>query len=174
MKNIEKKLVMYALFFSVIASLISNLVLKGSIKKSIIFLALYFFVYGGIISMESSRKKCGKTGKIRAIFHGIFNSVIISITYFLVGSSSKLKTSLNTLGQNSTNMVSPQVGKIVGNQSFIKFGIFSIIIFIANLFLTKYIYTKSIKHNCSLCSADIMANLKKYNDYLEKSETLED
>ena len=69
MKNIEKKLVMYALFFSVIASLISNLVLKGSIKKSIIFLALYFFVYGGIISMESSRKKCGKTGKIRAIFH---------------------------------------------------------------------------------------------------------
>tara|TARA_B110000971_G_scaffold197942_1_gene214153 strand:- start:2385 stop:2909 length:525 start_codon:yes stop_codon:yes gene_type:complete len=174
MKKIEKKLIMYAMVFSVMASLVSNFVISGNVKFSIIFYALLFFVYGGIVSMESSRKKCGKTGKIRAIFHGIFNSAIITVTYFLIGNSAKLKESIDTLGQQSSGMVSPQVGKIMGNQKILKFGLFSIIIFIANIFITKYIYTKSIKHNCSLCPADIMANLKKYNDYLELKEDKDD
>ena len=168
----KNEILLNSLIFSLIASILVNFAL---IKKTsiIIFLFIFYFAYGILVSILASKKKCKKTGKLLAVFHGILNSVSVIIIYLFLLTSKLFNKSLDVGIKRFTTVSSTKVWdaehiSTIKDTKFGKFVVFLFVMFFFNIFITIFISKESIKRTCDFCPNEIFNNLKKYNEYLDK------
>ena len=149
----KKKLSSFCFIFSI--AVVSGIsILPDSIVTRAIFLGTLSFIFGLYISVSASKKKCKKVGKVRSLFHGGLTSLIAVSIFALL---------------SYVDILNKPAQIVIPNKKVAKYiGIF-VYIFLALRWITKRNYTSSVKKVCNLCYADLVDNLKKYNEYLDKA-----
>ena len=91
---------------------------------------------------------------MQSVFHGTLTSIISIGIFGLLSYIPILNTPVEIL------IKKPEIAKYVGCLLYT---------FLALRWITLRNYSKSIEKVCSLCHTDMLNNLKKYNEYLEKA-----
>ena len=149
----KKSLSSLCFIFTITVMTFVSFILPKNITTQLIFLGTLSFLFGLYVSVNASKKKCKKVGKLRSLLHGIFTA-FISVGIF-------------TLITYITILNKP-VGLFITNASVAKFIAGFIYIFFALQWIIKRNYAASIEKVCTICSTDLVDNLKKYNKYLNK------
>ena len=148
----KKSLSSICFIFTITVMSCVSFVLPQKTTTHLIFLGTLSFIFGLYISVSASKKKCKKVGKLRSLLHGGFTA-FLSLGIF------SLITFIPILNK--------PIELFITNTHIAKFIAGFIYIFFALQWITNRNYDASIKKVCSLCSADLADNLKKYNEYLD-------
>lgn len=150
MKN---KLSTYSFIFTLIVISCTIFILPDNKITHLIFLGTLSFIFGLYISVDASKKKCKKVGKLRSLFHGLLTTLTSTSIYALLSYMPVINTPIEMVIKNKT------IAKYIGSVVYI---------FIVMMWVVKRNHKNSIEKVCSLCHNEMNNNLKKYNEYLNK------
>lgn len=149
----KTKLVAFSFLFTLMTMVSTSFLLPENRLTQVIFNGTLAFIFGIFISVGASKQKCKKVSKLRSLWHGVKMSALYVGVYYLITVVPIFKTPIKMAVKDD------KIAGFIANLIYLT---------ILTIFVSRNHYKNSVKKVCNICSADLEANLKKYEEYLNK------